>query len=216
MNNKILKALALVASLSFAAAPVSATLITDTVTVGDYEWAQVDLFAGIMWNEVNTVCPSGVCGVGTLNNYEIDGWLWANAAHVKSNVLDPLYTYDDTNLQNTGWFDGPGIEPLVDAGFRSIAWGQQNTVRGVTANTVIKVINSNDVTFGGAVGILERYTMDPNNTIIGYDGIQNRAISHGEVGVWLYRTVDVPEPSTLAIFALGMIGLASRRFKKQS
>ena len=28
--------------------------------------------------------------------------------------------------------------------------------------------------------------------------------------------VDVPEPSTLAIFALGMIGLASRRYKKQS
>ncbi len=28
--------------------------------------------------------------------------------------------------------------------------------------------------------------------------------------------VTVPEPSTLAIFALGMIGLASRRFKKQS
>jgi hypothetical protein len=28
--------------------------------------------------------------------------------------------------------------------------------------------------------------------------------------------LDVPEPSTLAIFALGMIGLASRRFKKQS
>jgi hypothetical protein len=33
----------------------------------------------------------------------------------------------------------------------------------------------------------------------------------------LVRSVtDVPEPSTLAIFALGMIGLASRRFKKQS
>jgi hypothetical protein len=28
--------------------------------------------------------------------------------------------------------------------------------------------------------------------------------------------VDVPEPSTLAIFALGLMGLASRRFKKQS
>jgi len=29
-------------------------------------------------------------------------------------------------------------------------------------------------------------------------------------------STNVPEPSTLAIFALGMIGLASRRFKKQS
>lgn len=29
-------------------------------------------------------------------------------------------------------------------------------------------------------------------------------------------TTDVPEPSTLAIFALGIMGLASRRFKKQS
>jgi hypothetical protein len=35
-------------------------------------------------------------------------------------------------------------------------------------------------------------------------------------GSLLLRATDVPEPSTLAIFALGMIGLASRRFKKQS
>ena len=37
------------------------------------------------------------------------------------------------------------------------------------------------------------------------------------LGFVLYNdAVNVPEPSTLAIFALGMIGLASRRFKKQS
>jgi hypothetical protein len=28
--------------------------------------------------------------------------------------------------------------------------------------------------------------------------------------------IAVPEPSTLAIFALGMMGLVSHRFKKQS
>ena len=33
-------------------------------------------------------------------------------------------------------------------------------------------------------------------------------------GLTLENTTSVPEPSTLAIFALGMIGLASRRFKK--
>ncbi len=34
--------------------------------------------------------------------------------------------------------------------------------------------------------------------------------------VKLSNNVDVPEPSTLAIFALGMMGLASRRFKKKA
>jgi hypothetical protein len=37
-----------------------------------------------------------------------------------------------------------------------------------------------------------------------------------DAGSFLIKVVEVPEPSTLAIFALGMIGLASRRFKKQS
>ena len=38
------------------------------------------------------------------------------------------------------------------------------------------------------------------------------------ISVWAYRVsaVNVPEPSTITIFALGMIGLASRRLKKQS
>lgn len=31
-----------------------------------------------------------------------------------------------------------------------------------------------------------------------------------------FNSVNVPEPTTLTIFALGMIGIASRRFKKQS
>jgi len=40
---------------------------------------------------------------------------------------------------------------------------------------------------------------------------------HVATGSFLVRSViqKVPEPSTLAIFSLGMIGLASRRFKKQ-
>jgi hypothetical protein len=36
------------------------------------------------------------------------------------------------------------------------------------------------------------------------------------LGAWATYTVDVPEPSSLAIFALGLMGLASRRFKNKS
>lgn len=47
----------------------------------------------------------------------------------------------------------------------------------------------------------------PNSTII---------IGNSANNVWTGpSTVSVPEPFTLAIFALGIIGLASRRFKKQ-
>ncbi|MFT5760851.1 MAG: hypothetical protein ACI9LM_005638 [Alteromonadaceae bacterium] len=37
-----------------------------------------------------------------------------------------------------------------------------------------------------------------------------------EVALVSFSTVDVPEPSTLAIFALGMMGLASRKFRSKS
>ena len=71
-----------------------------------------------------------------------------------------------------------------------------------------------------------------NETVINVGGLSNSA---GQFGFYNYSqqavtysgfeedtcqsgcggsTVDVPEPSTLAIFALGVIGLASRRFKK--
>ncbi len=50
--------------------------------------------------------------------------------------------------------------------------------------------------------------------LFGYTGFGAGGVN--AVHLELNTTVDVPEPSTLAIFALGMIGLASRRFKKQS
>jgi hypothetical protein len=51
----------------------------------------------------------------------------------------------------------------------------------------------------------------------GYDQINTAGVGLGNGSIeWtLVKATDVPEPSTLAIFALGMIGLASRRFKKQ-
>ncbi len=48
-------------------------------------------------------------------------------------------------------------------------------------------------------------------------GVHDFSQSYPNPGVTVafsYESASVPEPSTLAIFALGMIGLASRRFKK--
>jgi hypothetical protein len=55
-------------------------------------------------------------------------------------------------------------------------------------------------------------------TLSGYgdkSGYQKNTNRHYAWAVLDGDVASVPEPSTLAIFALGMIGLASRRFKKQ-
>ena len=48
------------------------------------------------------------------------------------------------------------------------------------------------------------------------EGKTNESFAIDDLSVSLVGSAAVPEPSTLAIFALGLMGLASRRFKKQA
>jgi hypothetical protein len=76
---------------------------------------------------------------------------------------------------------------------------------------------------GGVVFLPTSYVsgdaLSGSTTLVGHSfaslglntGTYQYATTHDTITI----QVSVPEPSTLAIFALGMIGLASRRFKKQ-
>jgi len=61
------------------------------------------------------------------------------------------------------------------------------------------------------------YNVNTSYSIFRYQSssVVNNGVQH-QLGEIEFFGTKVPEPSTLAIFALGMIGLASRRFKKQS
>lgn len=52
----------------------------------------------------------------------------------------------------------------------------------------------------------------------GYDQYALAGVGYGNGSLTIERLdiVDVPEPSTVAVFALGLLGLASRKFKKQA
>ncbi|CAA0122186.1 Uncharacterised protein [Halioglobus japonicus] len=63
------------------AVPITAI---DTVTVEGTKWVQVDLFTSLAWSDINTVCPSGVCGSGSLNGFDMAGWTWATTDEVKN------------------------------------------------------------------------------------------------------------------------------------
>jgi len=77
-------------------------------------------------------------------------------------------------------------------------WGQSNHV---FSEDIVVDINGNGAYNyeGQGQGDWSAYIMDHNNTNVNY----------------VFQSTSVPEPSTLAIFALGIMGLASRRFKKQ-
>lgn len=57
--------------------------ITDTISVAGGEWAQVDLFADLSWDDIKTVCPAGVCS-GVLNGFDMTGWMWASVEDLNS------------------------------------------------------------------------------------------------------------------------------------
>lgn len=59
-------------------------ILIDNVVIGDRQWAQVKLFDGLTWEEVNAVCPDGNCISGeTLNGWDMTGWKWASVDEVK-------------------------------------------------------------------------------------------------------------------------------------
>lgn len=61
-------------------------------------------------------------------------------------------------------------------------------------------------------------TIDVNSYIAGIEdpaSLQDIYSASEVYALFLVKSSSVPEPSTLAIFALGIMGLASRRFKKQ-
>ncbi len=93
-----------------------------------------------------------------------------------------------------------------------------------TPNGMINVIGTYDI--GG--NVTESFSISPNawNTFTFSNTWSNLASVSFQTTATYYiqydniafsnPSTDVPEPSTLAILALAMIGLASRRFKKQS
>lgn len=84
--------------------------ITDTVMINGREWAQVDLFGGLSWNDMNAVCPDGTCS-GVLNEYNMTGWTWASLADVSvlfnyfigSDVLNPAVSSNFYSEENSPW-----------------------------------------------------------------------------------------------------------------
>lgn len=82
---------------------------TNTVIVNGIEWAQVNDFTNLSWNQMNTQCPAGVCGASAvLNGVDLAGWTWASCSEVADLLFKALTPHPGgcvvtINEDNSAW-----------------------------------------------------------------------------------------------------------------
>jgi len=179
-----------------------------------------------------------VSSLGSFSQLTIEAWI--NLDGLAAGCCTSIFSTDTwtTNVSGSSFHynikSGRDLEHAVNS------VGNVNSVGGVLQNDTWYHIVS---TYDSSIGVTQMY-VDGNLIKSQTRSGTQLAILDSQIGAWggsrgftghidefaLYDTVltseqisahysaakSVPEPSTLAIFALGLMGLASRRFKKQA
>jgi hypothetical protein len=123
-------------------------------------------------------------------------------------------------------FQGYGTGNFNSIFTGSVDLNTEYTMAGVLENNIAKLyVNGVELATAASIGSLntdnEPLTIGgagfhaKHRGVISEVGLWDHALSVSEIANYNDNGVAVPEPSTLAIFAIGLMGLASRRFKKQ-
>ena len=198
--------------IALASGAAQATPITDTVVVGDREWAQVELFAELSWLDINQVCVGGVCNAGTLNGWDVSGWHWATVDEVGGlfSALTPHPgSFGAVSEQQSAWapafFDLVGFNPIIVDGDRRSIVGLTRTLRGTDQAAYLG-------------GVIDRFGSG-NDTVSTFTWTE-QGTRDPRWGAWLFRTIAVPEPTTFAMAMFGWGALMSvvraRRWRHES
>jgi hypothetical protein len=171
-------------------------------TIGQMEWLDVSIFVGMNLDALQ----------GT-NQWTIDGFHLA------------------TDAELVALWKNVGVTYILDyAG--NLDFGTSHTAASLIALTDLYLKLGGGASNFGGHSYIHGITADMDNNGLSYlarmkgtgtahvntngDNYGNTGQTVPTVGAFFVRSVAVPEPSSLAIFALGIIGLASRRLKKQS
>jgi hypothetical protein len=191
MNLKMMKA-------AFAGTILAISGFANAGIIDHGGYTEVNGIDWLDWTTTLGMTESAALGVNV-------GWRGATEAEMEllMNAMFPTtFVFDANGINNT---DVGNAYPTEMSRFLELFGATDN------GNTYATAVGSGLVGFDSSAYAGLYSDTSPREQVyasVGYSANWN--------GVALVRSADVPEPSTLAIFALGMIGLASRRFKKQA
>jgi hypothetical protein len=182
------------------------------------------------------ISASSLANAGLIHTFEFDDLsAWNNVSNFI--VGDSLtVTFDDnTDFNNVEWNDILSFQFNINAGSPGALHNADFNTNG-NANDMFSFIN-NEVVLNFGVASVSGFA-DPVNgkgyTALFENNSIDISVEIGQTSTGSYVTailedttsgssysiistpIQVPAPASLAIFALGMLGLASRRFKNQS
>ena len=205
MKNKFLKGL--VASFALA---VSGLANAGLITVENWHDTS-DGFQGLKQSNFSDDIFYAVSLTGVFNNLEtyemIEGYRWATEQ-------DYLNAWANRDLVNGDFLTDSTPHPYYNqGGWSRYVWNGITRYEFIFSDTL-------DTGRSTHAGTIEGYT-----STWAFDYVQSYTINDPLVRNWggfvlvnddSQGTASVPEPSTLTVFALGLMGLASRKFKKQA
>jgi hypothetical protein len=188
-------------------ANATAIPITDVVLVNGQTWAQVDLFRTLSWNDMNQVCPAGVCRSGQLNGYDMADWRWASESDMQAlfthYIGAPIAGFSVEKAYST-W-----APAFFEDGWRSTAFfmqGQRYTNGALSTDYGFKYVNGRMIDYDEAVILATQGTI--RNDLASLHWSDRKNIGTNSAGGWFYQ---VPEPNTAALFAIGLLTITGLR-----
>jgi hypothetical protein len=183
----------------------------NAVVIDGKDWRQLTETTGFSWLVVNTACGTGVCS-GSLGSTSVDGWHWADDADVRElfeTLIKPGSTQFPTATSSYMAANDPDVAAAVTSIFDptwifKLGAVAYRDVRGLTHSS------------SGGTTTLAYLSDSPFATGLDYaafDTTYPTNLGDDHTGLWLYKPVSVPEPTTLALVGVGLagVGLFRRR-----